>query len=65
MDNIGLNGLLIVEGESEREFFLTAAPRTQPGRRLIYLWTGAGGGQATLPIWLNVVAGDTAASTNQ
>lgn len=56
VDNIGLNGLLVVEGESEREFFLTAAPKTRPGRRLFHLWTGAGGGQATLPVWLNVVA---------
>jgi WD40 repeat protein len=56
VDNIGLNGLLVVEGESEREFFLTAAPMTRPGRRLFHLWTGAGGGQATLPVWLNVVA---------
>ena len=65
VDNLGLSGLLVVEGESEREFFLTAAPKTQPGRRLIHLWTGAGGGQATLPVWLNVVAGDATASTNQ
>jgi WD40 repeat protein len=65
VDNLGLSGLLIVEGENEREFFLTAAPKTHPGRRLIHLWTGADGGQATLPVWLNVVAGDTPASTNQ
>ncbi|MDA1041603.1 MAG: hypothetical protein O3A37_15125, partial [Planctomycetota bacterium] len=56
VDNLGLSGLLVVEGESEREFFLTAALKTRPGRRLIHLWTGADGGQATLPVWLNVVA---------
>jgi WD40 repeat protein len=55
VDNIGLNGLLVVETESEREFFLTAAPMTRLGRRLFHLWTGAGGGQATLPVWLNVI----------
>jgi hypothetical protein len=55
VDNIGLNGLLIVEGESEREFFLTAAPKTPPGRRLVHLWTDAGGGQGTLPVWLTVL----------
>ena len=60
VDNLGLSGLLIVEGESEREFFLTAAPKTRPGRRLFHLWTGAGGGQATLPVWLNVVADKSA-----
>lgn len=56
VDNLGLSGLLVVEGESEREFFLTAAPKTPPGRRLIHLWSADGGGQATLPVWLNVVA---------
>jgi WD40 repeat protein len=60
VDNLGLSGLLVVEGESEREFFLTAAPKTRPGRRLFHLWTGAGGGQATLPVWLNVIADDAA-----
>jgi hypothetical protein len=55
IDNIGLNGLLIVEGESEREFFLSAAPKTPPGRRLVHLWTDAGGGQGTLPVWLTVL----------
>jgi hypothetical protein len=55
VDNIGLNGLLIVEGESEREFFLTAAPKTPPGRRLVHLWTAAAGGQGTLPVWLTVL----------
>lgn len=65
VDNLGLSGLLVVEGESEREFFLTAAPKTRPGRRLIYLWTGDGGGQATLPVWLNVVAREADAATSQ
>ncbi len=55
VDNIGLSGLLVVEGTTEREFFLTAAPKTRPGRRLFHLNTGAGGGQATPPVVLNVL----------
>jgi hypothetical protein len=54
VDNLGLNGLLIVEGQDEREFFITAAPKTPPGRRLFHLRAGPDGGQASLPVWLNV-----------
>ena len=55
IDNIGLNGLLIVEGQDEREFFITAAPKTAPGRRLFHLRAGPDGGQASLPAVLNVL----------
>ena len=55
IDNIGLNGLLIVEGQNERAFFITAAPKTPPGRRLFHLRTGADGGQVSLPAWLTVL----------
>ncbi|MFM8633541.1 MAG: c-type cytochrome domain-containing protein [Planctomycetia bacterium] len=55
IDNLGLNGLLIVEGENEREFFLTAAPKTPSGRRLFHLRTDADGGHASLPAVLNVL----------
>lgn len=37
VDNIGLNGLLITEDASEREFFITAAPWLQPQERLFHL----------------------------
>ena len=64
VDNIGLSGLLIVEGTSEREFFLTAAPKTRPGRRLFHLNTAADGGQASPPVILNVLpAGPAVAAT--
>jgi len=61
IDNLGLNGLLIVEGQTEREFFITAAPKTPPGRRLFHLnaarlrqdaFTGA---EASQPAVLNVL----------
>jgi hypothetical protein len=55
VDNIGLNGLLIVEGQDERDFFITAAPIAQPCRRLFHLRTQAEGGQTSLPAVINVL----------
>jgi WD40 repeat protein len=55
IDNLGLNGLLIVEGQTEREFFIKAAPKTPPGRRLFHLRAGPDGGQASRPAVLNVL----------
>ena len=55
VDNIGLNGLLIVEGQDEREFFITAAPVAKPCRRLFHLRTQAEGGQTSLPAVINVL----------
>ena len=55
VDNIGLNGLLIVEGETEREFFITAAPIAKPCRRLFHLRTTADGNQASVPAVINVL----------
>ena len=58
VDNIGLNGLLIVEGQTEREFFITAAPKVRPGVRRFHLRTTADGGQASEPVTLRVVAAE-------
>ena len=55
VDNIGLNGLLIVEGQDEREFFISAAPIVKPGRRLFHLLARPDGGQASAPVVLNVL----------
>lgn len=55
VDNIGLNGLLIVEGQTEREFFITASPVAAPGSRLFHLRATADGGQASRPAWLTVL----------
>lgn len=55
VDNIGLNGLLIVEGQTEREFFLTAARKVKPGVRLFHLRATADGGQCSRPVRLRVV----------
>lgn len=58
VDNIGLNGLLIVEGQTEREFFITASPVTKPGRRLFHLRATADGGQCSAPVVLEVLPAD-------
>jgi hypothetical protein len=55
VDNIGLIGLHIVEGESEREFFITAAPIARPGERLFHLRATADGGQCSEPALIRVL----------
>ncbi|MFT5468771.1 MAG: WD40 repeat protein [Verrucomicrobiales bacterium] len=57
VDNIGLNGLLIVEGQDERQFFITAAPWVPDTTRIFHIKTGAAGGHATLPAILHVRSG--------
>jgi len=54
VDNIGLNGLLIVEGESERQFFITAAKWVPESTRYFHLVAGVDGNQASLPAILQV-----------
>ncbi|MBI1315031.1 hypothetical protein GC176_27385 [bacterium] len=54
VDNIGLSGLLIVEGTSERQFFLTAAPWVPEQSRLFFLRSKEEGGQTSWPILLHV-----------
>jgi WD40 repeat protein len=54
VDNIGLNGLLIRENESERQFFITADEVTEPGRRMFFLTGNVDGGLTTRPIVLEV-----------
>ncbi len=54
VDNIGLNGLLILDNQDEREFFVTADSNTPEQTRQFHLTTGAGGGQSSRPIILHV-----------
>jgi len=58
IDDLGLNGLLIIEGESEREFTITAAPKARPCRRLFHLLAAPDGGQASPPAWIEVLSAD-------
>jgi hypothetical protein len=55
VDNIGLNGLLIVEGQTEREFFITAARKVLPGERLFHLRATGDGGQCSQPVLLKIL----------
>ncbi len=55
VDNIGLSGLLVREGETEREFFLTADPNSQPGKRLFHLTGRIDGNVTTHPIVVEVL----------
>ncbi|MFM8891176.1 MAG: hypothetical protein ACKOTB_06055, partial [Planctomycetia bacterium] len=65
VDNLGLNGLLVVEGADERVFFITAAPKAAPGRRLFHLRANPDGGQTSQPVWLNVLPTADGASASR
>jgi WD40 repeat protein len=54
VDNIGLNGLLIPEEETEREFFLTAAKWVQDSDRTFFLRAKGDGGQVGPPLLLHI-----------
>jgi len=54
VDNIGLNGLFVPEGQDEREFQITAAPWVQESERMVFINTGSAGGQASSPIRLRI-----------
>ncbi|MEZ6110061.1 MAG: c-type cytochrome domain-containing protein [Pirellulaceae bacterium] len=58
VDNIGLNGLLILPGQDERQIFITAAKWVPEQTRLFHLKTEVEGGVATLPVLLRVVNGE-------
>jgi mono/diheme cytochrome c family protein len=54
VDNLGLNGLLVMENQSERIFFVTANSSTPEQVRPFHLTTGAEGGQSSGPVILHV-----------
>ncbi len=55
VDNIGLNGLLLPEGQTEREFFITCDKWVTPGTtRKFHLKTSEENGIASLPVRLVV-----------
>ena len=55
VDNIGLNGLLIIEGQTERDFFITASKIAPPGVRRFHLRATADGGQASPAVVIRVL----------
>ena len=54
IDNIGLNGLMIVEGQTERTFFITAAEWVPEATRMFHLRSQEEGQQATWPMLLHI-----------
>ncbi|MGE0758193.1 MAG: WD40 repeat domain-containing protein, partial [Pirellulaceae bacterium] len=54
VDNIGLNGLMIVEGQDERVFFITAAKWVPEQSRMFHLQAQVDGNQASWPVLLHV-----------
>ena len=54
VDNIGLNGLMILDGQTRREFFITAAPFVPEQTRLFHLRSAEAGNQTTQPVILHV-----------
>ncbi|MDR3634028.1 MAG: hypothetical protein P4L84_09495, partial [Isosphaeraceae bacterium] len=54
VDNLGLNGLLVLENQQERTFFITADPSTPEQVRPFHLTTTAEGGQSSPPVLLRV-----------
>lgn len=54
VDNIGLNGLMLLDGQNEREFFITTAKWVPEGSRPFYLKSSVDGGITTLPVMIHV-----------
>ncbi len=54
IDNIGLNGLLLLNEQTQREFFITAAKWVPEQSRLFHLTTPSSGGHATQSVLLHV-----------
>ncbi|HEX7448111.1 MAG TPA: c-type cytochrome domain-containing protein [Pirellulales bacterium] len=54
VDNIGLNGVLIPEGQTERDIFLTCAKWVPDTDRPFFALANNAGGQASLPVILHV-----------
>ena len=55
VDNIGLNGLLVRQGENERGFVLTADPIAELGKRSFFLRGEVDGNVTTHPITVEVL----------
>jgi hypothetical protein len=54
VDNLGLNGLLVLEHQNERNFFVTADLSTPEQVRAFHLTTSAEEGQSSRPVMLRV-----------
>lgn len=54
VDNIGLSGVLIRNGENERQIFLNCREWVPEQSRLVHAVTKGQGNQATRPVWIHV-----------
>ena len=55
VDNIGLNGLMILAGKNEQRFFITAEDWVKPQERLFHLRANDVEGQVTTPVLIRIV----------
>lgn len=55
VDDIGLNGVLIPPGQTERKIFLRAEPWVPPQARLCFAVAQVDGNQASPPVWIDVL----------
>ena len=62
VDDIGLNGILLLAGQNERQIFLTARPWVAEQSRPFFAVAEVEGNQASLPIMLHVRRGGRVAS---
>ncbi|MGB7344874.1 MAG: c-type cytochrome domain-containing protein [Pirellulaceae bacterium] len=55
VDNIGLNGLIVLKGSNERVFYLTADISATPGKRSFFLTAAVDGNVTSHPITVEVL----------
>ncbi|MFN9294704.1 MAG: c-type cytochrome domain-containing protein [Planctomyces sp.] len=55
VDNIGLNGLMLLAGQNEREVFITAARWAPAQTRPFFLKSSIDGGITTLPVQVRII----------
>ncbi len=55
VDNIGLNGVLIPEGQTERVFFISVEPWVEPTERVVFVEAQAAGNPVSQPVVLRIV----------
>ncbi|HEX4145085.1 MAG TPA: c-type cytochrome domain-containing protein [Pirellulales bacterium] len=64
VDNIGLNGIQLLEGQTERTLFLSATREVPEQDRLFQLRASADNGQVSLPLLLHVRRGAAVAAND-
>lgn len=65
VDNIGLNGLLLLDNQNERTFYLTAAKWVPETTRLFHLRADQEGNQTSIPVLLHVKHKDKLAPSSK